>query len=162
MEVSGVCLDSVKYFWGNPWARSTRCLTGKISQLHAKVKTLTLCYQPDWPHFNPYKHQGAQTSPSPTNLLCCPWCLCRTGNLSQTDPNGWRKRNCAWQGTHYLILGVCNQFERNRNWPLLKAGWQNAQVVEGVDDGPHPWSRQRWLVIEARCQDWLSYVLAAM
>ena len=114
MKVSGVCLDSVKYFWGNPWARSTRCLTGKLSQWHVKVKssfkTKDLVYQPHRPHFNPCKHKGSQTSPSPTDLLCCPWCLCRTGNLSQTDPNGRRKRSRSWQVNHYLILGVCNQF----------------------------------------------------
>ena len=150
MKVSGVCLDSVKYFWGNPWAKSTRCQTGKFSQWQVKkTKTKTLFYQPDWPHFNPYKHQGAQTSPSPTNLLCCPWCLCRTGNLSQTDPNGRRKRNCSWQVTPYLILGVCTvQSVWNRNWPFNESLMTESQVVQGVDDGPHPWRRQKWLVIK--------------
>ena len=104
---------SVWILWGTPGETLEQGRPGvRLVSFHNDMSKpkLRLCYQPDWPHFNPCKHQGAQTSPSPTNLLCCPWCLCRTGNLSQTDPNGRRKRNCSWQVTHYLILGVCNQF----------------------------------------------------
>ena len=164
MKVSGVCLDSVKYFWGNLWARSTRCLTGKLSQYHVKIKssfkTQNLLSHNDSIFLNPYKHQGAQTSPSPTDLLCCPWCLCRTGNLSQTDPNGRRKRNCSWQVTHYLILGACNQFgiaidlhrKPDDRMRRLSKVLMTDPTLGGGKSGV-------WITScdEARCQDWLIY-----
>ena len=49
--------------------------------------------------------------------------------------------------TWFLGCALCNQFGIAIGL-LMKAWWQNAQVVQGVDDGPHPWRRQKWLVIK--------------